>query len=76
MKEHLKRNSQIVKCHYCDFMNNDEAVFFRRIGDTHSPKFECGACGEEFTDTHKRVEHTMVAHAFNYSDQQRREDEH
>ena len=56
-------------------MTNDETGFLRHIGDTHSPTFSCGTCAEEFTDVQKRLEHTMVAHAFNYSNQEKREEE-
>ena len=76
MKEHLKIDNQIMNCHYCDFITNDETVYLIHIGDTHSPKFARGACGEEFTDMQKKIEHTMVAHAFVYSNQEKREEEY
>ena len=57
MKEHMKKDSQIVQCHYCDFMTNDAAKYLSHIGDMHSPKFSCETCGEEFSEIQKKIEH-------------------
>ena len=67
MKQHMRKDSQVVKCHYCDFMTNDSTEYLSHVGDVHSPKFNCGTCSEVFTDDKKRIEHTMTVHAFNYS---------
>ena len=66
----MKKDSQIVQCHYCDFMTNDAAKYLSHIGDMHSPKFSCETCGEEFSEIQKKIEHVMVTHAFNYTTQQ------
>ena len=47
-------------------MTNDETEFLNHSSDMHSPKFNCGACGLEFSETQKRLEHVMSRHAFNY----------
>ena len=67
MKEKMKKDTQIVKCQHCDFMTNDETEFLNHNSDMHGPKFNCGACGLEFSDTQKRLEHVMSSHAFNYT---------
>ena len=70
MKEHMKKDSQLVKCHYCDFMTNDASQYLNHIGDTHSPKFTCDVCGEHFTEMTKKIEHVMLIHAFTYTTQE------
>ena len=69
MKEHLKKDNQLVQCHYCDSMTNDGAKYISHIGDMHSSKFNCETCGEEFNEFNKNIEHVMVYHAFNYTTQ-------
>ena len=68
MKVHMRKGVELLQCHYCDFMTNDEVVFMIHVGDTHTHKFNCGACGETFTDVKKRLEHVMIMHAFNYGE--------
>ena len=72
MKEHIRKDNAMIKCHYCDFITNDETVFMVHIGDTHSPQFTCDVCGEVFTEMSKKIEHVMVIHAFNYTQQEKR----
>ena len=69
MKEHMKKDNQLVNCHYCDFLANDATKYISKIGGMHSPKFKCETCGEEFYDTKTKFEHIMVVHAFNYTTQ-------
>ena len=66
----MRKDVEILQCHYCDFMTNDEVVFMSHVGDAHSPKVNCGACGETLTDTKKRLEHVMISNAFNYGEKQ------
>ena len=70
MKGHMKKDSQLVKCHYCDFMTNDAAKYLSHIGDTHSPNYTCDVCGEQFSDMKKKIEHVMIIHAFTYTAQE------
>ena len=74
MKVHMRKGVELLQCHYCDFMTNDEVVFMSNVGDTHTPKFHCGACGETFTDVKKRLEHVMIMHAFNYGEKNKLEE--
>ena len=67
MKEHMKKDNQLVQCHYCDFMTNDSSKYINHIAEMHSSKFKCG---EEFKEMSQRLEHIMVVHAFDYTTQE------
>ena len=67
MREHTRLNNQIINCHYCDFISNDAEVLISHIADTHSSKFTCKTCKNEFNTNQEMLEHVDLTHGFVYT---------
>ena len=68
IKGHKNTDSQMLKCHHCDFMTNDEEIHLNHVVDIHGTKHKCKTCGSVFPDYSKMVEHATNAHGFKYSE--------
>ena len=66
IKEHKRLNEQIIKCHHCDFITNDEDAHINHMVDVHSTKHTCNSCEAVFPTKKDMIEHARTNHGFNY----------
>ena len=67
IKEHNRLTNEMLKCHYCDFITNDEVIHTNHVVDTHSARHTCQTCGVVFPSKHDMIEHANHVHGFIYS---------
>ena len=67
IKEHKRLNEQMIKCHHCDFITNDEDAHINHMVDVHSTKHTCNSCEAVFPTKSDMVEHARVNHGFTYN---------
>ena len=62
IKEHKRLNEQIIKCHHCDFITNDEDTHINHMVDVHSTKHTCYSCEAVFPTKNDMIEHARIDH--------------
>ena len=67
IKEHKRLNEQIIKCHHCDFITNDDDTHINHMVDVHSTKHTCRSCEAVFPTKNEMVEHARIDHDFIYN---------
>ena len=67
IKEHKRFNEQIIKCHHCDFITNDEDTHINHMVDVHSTKHTCYSCEAVFPTKNDMIEHARIDHGFIYN---------
>ena len=67
IKEHKRLNEQIIKCHHCDFITNDEDTHINHMVDVHSTKHTCYSCEAVFPTKNDMIEHARIDHGFIYN---------
>ena len=66
LKEHKRLNEELIKCHHCDFITNDEDAHVNHIVDIHSTNHTCNSCKAVFSSKKYMIEHARKEHGFNY----------
>ena len=67
LKEHKRLNEQLIKCHHCDFITNDEDTHVNHMVDVHSTKHTCNSCAAVFPTKNNMIEHAGIEHGYIYN---------
>ena len=67
LKEHKRLNEQLIECHHCDFITNDEDTHVNHMVDVHSTKHTCNSCDAVFPTNNNMIEHAGNEHGFIYN---------
>ena len=67
IKEHTRLQNQLIICHHCDFVTNDEVIHTNHMVDVHSTKHTCQSCSAVFPTKSDMVKHAGDDHGLVYN---------
>ena len=68
MKCHKRMSNELIPCHHCDFITNDEDILLNHMANIHGTNHTCLTCKMAFTSENERIHHAGEAHGFKYSE--------
>ena len=67
IKEHTRIQNELIMCHHCDFVTNDDVIHTNHMVDVHSTKHTCQSCSAVFPSKSDIINHARDVHGFLYN---------